>query len=92
MTMRRNVLNMTMRTNHSESSSGIHGLLDIREAAGLLDISQGTLRNWLDEGYLPFIQFPSGVRRIRRVDVDAILTPVISVGGQVVAYDASGVA
>lgn len=67
-------------------------LISADEVAEMCGVSRQAVYAWARAGSIPFVQLPGGGKRFRRVDVDAILTPVISVGGQVVAYDASGVA
>jgi excisionase family DNA binding protein len=47
--------------------------LTITEAADRLEVSSGTVRRWVREGRLPAITHPSGRRRIRPEDIDAIL-------------------
>lgn len=48
-------------------------LLWSKEAAAQLRIDVKTLANWAKRGYIPFIPLPSGHRRYRQEDVDAIL-------------------
>ncbi len=50
-------------------------LLAIGEVARLLAVSIGTVRNWERSGKLAAIRTPSGQRRFRRSDVQAILNP-----------------
>ena len=45
-------------------------VLRVGEAADLLGVHDSTLRRWADEGRLPAIRFPSGVRRFRADDVE----------------------
>jgi excisionase family DNA binding protein len=55
------------------------GLLTAAEVGQLLDgLSAETVNRWARDGKLPCITLPSGHRRFRRKDVDAILagTPV----------------
>lgn len=48
-------------------------LLTTSEAAKEFDVSAGTVRRWIREKQIPAITHPSGRRRIRRADVEAIL-------------------
>jgi excisionase family DNA binding protein len=47
-------------------------LLQVRRAAGLLGVHENTLRRWEEAGYIRAVRLPSGVRRFRREDVDAV--------------------
>jgi excisionase family DNA binding protein len=47
--------------------------LSLPEAAAALDVSQSSVRRWVKAGRLKAIKLPSGRRRIRREDVEAIL-------------------
>lgn len=54
--------------------------INIKEAAELLTTQgvptyRSTVENWVDQGYLEFIQMPSGRRRVRQSDIEAIVTP-----------------
>ena len=54
------------------------GLLDdefltVAEVAELLKLNQQTLRNWIDQGYLPALRVGRRVR-VRRTDLDELLT------------------
>jgi excisionase family DNA binding protein len=56
-------------------------LLTIPQAAALLEVDTNTMRRWVDEGTVPYIVLPSGIRRIPR-------TPLLaSLGGN---YDLAG--
>ena len=44
----------------------------VREAAEILGVHESTLRRWSDEGRLPAVRLPSGVRRFRTEDVDQL--------------------
>lgn len=48
--------------------------LSLPEAAAALDVSQSSVRRWVKAGRLKAIKLPSGRRRIRREDVEAILS------------------
>lgn len=47
--------------------------LRLGEAAALIPVHPDTLRNWADEGKVPFIRTPGGQRRFRRSDIEALL-------------------
>lgn len=51
-------------------------LLKVGEVAKRLGVSDETVRGWAKTGKLRYVKLPSGGRRFRAVDVDAILTPV----------------
>lgn len=63
--------------------------IGIREAARRLSVHENTVRNYIARGYLPAMTLPSGVRRLRAVDVAQILpaTGRTNVQGQVVEGD-----
>jgi excisionase family DNA binding protein len=44
------------------------------QAAVLLEVSDQTVRDWIAAGRIPAIKHPSGQFRIRREDVEAILS------------------
>lgn len=50
-------------------------LLTVSEAAGLLQVSDGTVRRWANKGSLVSVRTPGNQRRFRRSDVEALLTP-----------------
>ena len=47
-------------------------LMQVREAARALGVSENTIRRWEERGLIPAVRLPSGVRRFRREDIDAI--------------------
>ena len=49
-------------------------ILTIREVMRLLGVGQRTIDRYVSEGLLPAAYLPSGHRRFRRGDVDALLT------------------
>lgn len=51
-------------------------LLSAAKAALLLSVTEDTVRQWAKTGKLRHVLLPSGQRRFRREDVDAILVPV----------------
>lgn len=46
--------------------------LTLREAARLLGVHESTVRRYADRGLISSSRLPSGVRRLRREDVDAL--------------------
>lgn len=50
-------------------------LLTIGEAARVLSVSVDTLRRWADAGRIPVVVLPTGHRRFRPEDIDAIREP-----------------
>lgn len=50
-------------------------LLTAPQVAALLGVSDESVRRWADTGKLRYIALPSGQRRFRRSDIEAILTP-----------------
>lgn len=49
-------------------------LLTAPAVAALLSVTDETVRKWADDGKIAFIRLPSGARRFRRSDIEAILT------------------
>jgi excisionase family DNA binding protein len=47
-------------------------LLGVREAASRLGVHENTLRRWAEKGYLKAVVNPTGVRRFRKEDIEAI--------------------
>ncbi|MCA1703110.1 MAG: helix-turn-helix domain-containing protein, partial [Actinobacteria bacterium] len=50
-------------------------LMSVREAARRLGVHDNTVRRYADRGLLRAVRLPSGVRRIRREDVEALQAP-----------------
>lgn len=51
-------------------------LLTAGQAARRLQVSIDTMRRWGETGKIPMSKTPTGSRRFRRADVEAILRPV----------------
>ena len=47
-------------------------LMQVREAARVLGVHENTLRRWEERGLLRAVRLPSGVRRFRPEDVNAL--------------------
>lgn len=47
-------------------------LLQVRQSARALGVHENTLRRWEEQGYIRAVRLPSGVRRFRSEDVDAL--------------------
>jgi excisionase family DNA binding protein len=60
---------MTERATYHEATD----LLTLAEAAEKLRVSRRTLERYMTEGSLPVVRLPSGHRRIRRSDLDALI-------------------
>ncbi len=45
-------------------------LMQVREAARALGVSENTIRRWEERGLIPAVRLPSGVRRFRRGDIE----------------------
>jgi excisionase family DNA binding protein len=48
-------------------------LLTIPQAAALLEVDTNTMRRWVEEGTVPYVVLPSGIRRIPRTPLLASL-------------------
>lgn len=46
--------------------------ITIREAARRLGVHENTVRRYADRGLIRAVRLPSGVRRVRRTDIDAL--------------------
>lgn len=46
-------------------------LMQVREAARALGVSENTIRRWEDRGLIPAVRLPSGVRRFRPEDIES---------------------
>jgi excisionase family DNA binding protein len=46
-------------------------LMQVRQAARVLGVSENTIRRWEDRGLLRAVRLPSGVRRFRPEDIEA---------------------
>lgn len=46
------------------------------EAAAILDVSDETLRRWVEEGKIRHLRMPSGRLRFRPEDLDEFLKPI----------------
>lgn len=55
-------------------------LITLKEAARLLRVSEATVRRWLKQGRLPAYHVGPRAVRIRRADVDAVISPLNNAG------------
>lgn len=46
-------------------------LMQVRQAANALGVSENTIRRWEQRGLIPAVRLPSGVRRFRSEDIEA---------------------
>ena len=46
-------------------------LMQVRQTARVLGVSENTIRRWEDRGLLRAVRLPSGVRRFRPEDIEA---------------------
>lgn len=53
-------------------------LLQVRQAARGLGVHENTLRRWEERGLIRAVHLPSGVRRFRAEDVEALQTQMFS--------------
>ena len=47
-------------------------LMQVRQAARALGVHENTLRRWAERGLISAVRLPSGVRRFRAEDIDAM--------------------
>lgn len=48
-------------------------LMTVAEVAEALRLTDETVHRWAREGKLPFVSLPTGLKRFRREDIEAIL-------------------
>lgn len=60
-----------MKTQHADWRDE---MLMPSQAAALLGVSTDTLKRWASAGRISVVRLPSGHRRFRRGDIDALLT------------------
>jgi excisionase family DNA binding protein len=53
-------------------------LMQVRQAARGLGVHENTVRRWEEQGLIKAVRLPSGVRRFRAEDVDAIRKQMFS--------------
>lgn len=53
-------------------------LMQVREAARVLGVHENTVRRWEERGLLRAVRLPSGVRRFRPEDVEALREQMFS--------------
>lgn len=51
----------------------IDHLFSLRHSAEKLGVSYGTVRNWIDKGYIQAVHYPSGVRKIPETEINRLL-------------------
>lgn len=55
-------------------------LLQLGDAARALGVSNWTLVRWSDAGLVPVLRLPSGRRRFRPEDLDALMRQMVAAG------------
>lgn len=50
-------------------------LMTVAEVAEAFRTTDETIHRWARDGKLPYIPLPSGTKRFRRIEIEAILTP-----------------
>ena len=58
----------------SDSRETVGGLLRVPEGAALLNVKPATLRSWILKGKLPHIQLSARAIRLRRSDIEKIIS------------------
>jgi excisionase family DNA binding protein len=53
-------------------------LMQVRQAARMLGVHENTVRRWEERGLLHAVRLPSGVRRFRPEDIEAMRTQMFS--------------
>jgi excisionase family DNA binding protein len=53
-------------------------LMQVREAARALGVHENTVRRWEERGLVTAVRLPSGVRRFRREDIEALREQMFS--------------
>jgi excisionase family DNA binding protein len=53
-------------------------LMQVRQAAQALGVHENTIRRWTERGLLRAVRLPSGVRRFRPEDVEAMRAQMFS--------------
>jgi excisionase family DNA binding protein len=64
-------------------------LLQVRAAARLLGVHENTLRRWEEAGLIRAVRLPSGVRRFRSEDVEALRVQIYEPGSHASAAQAA---
>lgn len=57
-------------------------LLSVGDVAEQLQISSGTVRNWIDKGYIAGVRLPSGHRKVPEAEVTRLLTRMFEIPSQ----------
>lgn len=57
-------------------------LLSVGDAAEQLQISPGTVRNWIDKGYIAGVRLPSGHRKVPESEIAKLLTRMFEIPAQ----------
>lgn len=57
---------------------GPQQLISLKEAGERFGVSYGTVRNWIEKGYIQAVRYPSGVRKIAEQEVSRVLSTLFS--------------
>ena len=57
-------------------------LLSVGDAADQLQVSPGTVRNWIDKGYIHAVRLPSGHRKLPESEISKLLTKMFELPTQ----------
>lgn len=60
------------------SEADVSQLMKVREAARTLGVHENTVRRWEERGLLRAVRLPSGIRRFRPEDVEAMRAEMFS--------------
>lgn len=57
-------------------------LLSVGDAADQLQVSSGTVRNWIDKGYIHAVRLPSGHRKLPEAEISKLLSKMFELPTQ----------
>ena len=57
-------------------------LVSVGDAAGRLQVSTGTVRNWIAKGYIRAVRLPSGHRKLPESEISKLLTKMFELPTQ----------
>lgn len=62
-------------------------LVSVGDAAGQLQVSPGTVRNWIDKGYIRAVRLPSGHRKVPEAEISKLLGKMFELAPPVMESD-----